>query len=103
MSFKRNMMILSAAALLSGAVPALARVEVGIDIGIPPPSPQVEVIPAAEPGMVWAPGYWAWQGGSHVWIAGHYMAARPGYGWVADHWEVRGERHHFEPGHWERR
>jgi len=102
MSFKRNILILSTVAMFAGAMPALARVEVGVDIGVPPPAPQVEVIPPAEPGMVWAPGYWAWRGGQHVWVGGHYIHERRGYHWVPDTWVQAGPRWHYAPGHWER-
>lgn len=96
-------LITSLVILAINAAPAMARVDLSVDIGVPPPAPQVEVVPAARPGFVWAPGYWSWDGGHHVWVAGHWMTERPGFVWVADRWEVRGERHHFEPGHWEHR
>src|SRR5206468_6316324 len=75
-------------------------------IEVAPPPPQVEVVPAPRPGYVWAPGYWAWEGGRHVWVAGRWIPVHRGYYWVPDRWvEYRGPRGphwHFEPGHWER-
>ncbi len=102
MSSKRNILLLSSIVLLGAAAPSMARVDVGIDIGVAPPPPQVEVVPPMDPGYIWAPGYWAWQGGVHVWIPGHRMQERAGYHWVPDHWDARGGSHHFEPGHWDR-
>ncbi|MGA2551748.1 MAG: hypothetical protein ABSF50_16490 [Burkholderiaceae bacterium] len=75
---------------------------VGIDIDVAPPPPRYEPVPAVPPGYVWAPGYWEWVHGTHVWRRGHLVAGRPGYHWVPDHWEDRGGRHHYEPGRWER-
>ena len=101
----RKIAVLVGSVLLLGAfsLPASARVDVGINIGVPPPPAQVEVVPVARPGYVWAPGYWAWgPGGQHVWVGGRYIVERPGYVWVGERWDRRGEFHHFEPGHWER-
>ncbi len=82
--------------------PAAAPAAVGIDITVAPPAPMVEVVPAPRPGFVWAPGYWAWRGNAHVWIAGRWIPARPGYYWVPDRWVLRGGYWHYHPGHWVR-
>jgi hypothetical protein len=75
-------------------------VSIGIDIGTPPPPPRVEVIPAPRPGLVWAPGYWAWDGYRHIWVEGRWVAERPGYAYTPGHWEQRGPRWYFEPEQW---
>ena len=31
-----------------------------IDVRVAPPPPRHEMVPAARPGYVWAPGYWDW-------------------------------------------
>ena len=102
--FKRIIMTLWTLAVLS--TPAVAGVNFNLNIDIAPPPPQVEVIPAPRPGYVWAPGYWAWQGGRHIWVAGCWVPVHRGYYWVPDRWvEYRGPRGphwHFEPGHWKR-
>ncbi len=74
-------LILTADTALSAvAIPAqAAHVLVGINIGVPPPPERVEVIPAARPGYVWAPGYWGWAHRRHVWYSGRWIAARHGY------------------------
>ncbi len=85
------------------AAPAWSQVSVNIGIGVPvaPPLPRVEVIPAApHPGYVWAPGYWAWHDGRHIWVRGRHIAPRPGYAWVSEHWEQRGPSHYFVQGQW---
>jgi len=86
-------------------VPALvtpAAAQVNISIGTPPPAPIYEVVPAPRAGYVWAPGFWRWEGGHHVWAKGHWMAERRGYSWVPDRWEhTNGSWHHAE-GHWNR-
>jgi hypothetical protein len=52
---------LCAAALTLAAVPGLGRV--GVVVGIAPPAPVVEAVPAPpSPGYVRQPGYWSWNG-----------------------------------------
>jgi WXXGXW repeat (2 copies) len=99
-SSKTILMTLCLAA--SSVATPLAFAGVGIDINIAPPAPRVEVIPAARPHYVWAPGYWDYRGREHVWVGGHYVRERPGYHWVPDRWEQRGPGWHRERGHWER-
>jgi hypothetical protein len=68
---------------------------------VPPPSPQVEVMPAAPgPDYVWAPGYWGWNGG-WVWIGGGWIVRpHPGAIWVGGHWAWRGRGYVWVGGHW---
>lgn len=94
-----------AALVVSGfiTVPAQARVEVGIDIGLSPPPPRVVVLPPPRHDSVWSPGYWAWDGRHHVWVEGRWIHARAGYRWIPERWDERDHRrYHFEPGHWEK-
>jgi hypothetical protein len=101
---KIEVLVLASALLLgTTALPAAARVNLAVDIGVPPPAPYYEAVPEARTGYDWAPGYWRWEGGEHVWVRGRWMEGRPGYAYVPERWEVRGGRHHFEPGRWERR
>ena len=56
--------VLAAALLIVMQTSSTARVYVGIA----PPVPIVEVVPAAPgPGYYWIPGYWIWDGGRYVW------------------------------------
>ena len=72
---KRIILLLSAALLLGAtALPAAARVDLNIDIGVPPPAPVYEAVPPPRVGFVWAPGYWGWgPDGRHVWIRGRWI------------------------------
>jgi hypothetical protein len=79
---------------------AFARVDVAVQIGVPPPAPVVEYVPAPRYGYVWAPGYWAWYGNRHVWVRGRYVIERPGYYWVADRWVSRGPYWRYQAGYW---
>lgn len=39
----------------------------------PPPAPLPEIRSGAETaGLVWAPGYWHWDGAGYVWVPGHW-------------------------------
>jgi len=78
---------------------ALAR---GVIIEIAPPPDRVEVVPVQRRGYTWAPGYWRWQRGQHVWVSGHTMRVRAGYAWTPDRWNDVGKRHEFKAGHWTR-
>ena len=74
-----------------------------VEITIAPPAPRVEVVPAPRPGFVWAPGYWDWRNGAHVWVGGRFITERRGYHWVPDRWEPHGGGHYRHiAGHWER-
>jgi hypothetical protein len=94
-------MLLAGASFLTASSAALARVDVSVVIGVPPPAVIVETAPAPRPGYVYAPGYWGWNGDRHVWIRGRPIAERPGYVWVAERWEPVGGRYRFVPGYWE--
>ncbi len=96
---------ISTPALVAPAVfsPAAAQasMSIGLTIGTPPPAPIYEAAPAPRAGFVWAPGFWQWEGGRHLWHAGYWMPERHGYHWVPDRWaQVHGGWHH-EVGHWD--
>src|ERR1041384_4392978 len=82
------------------AMPALAQINISINLGEAPPAPRYEVVPPPRSGYTWAPGYWQWQNERHVWSQGHWIQSRPGNYWVADRWDARDGRHYYEPGHW---
>ena len=73
-----------------------------ISVGIPPPAVIVEAEPKHHVGYVWIPGYWRWNGISHVWVKGHLVTNRRGYHYIPEHWIETNGRWVFHPGQWER-
>lgn len=72
---------------------------------VPPPPLRVEpIIVSPGPGNVWINGYWGYEGGRHVWHAGHYeRPPHPGAHYVAPRWERKGNRYAFREGHWNKK
>lgn len=83
---------------VAGAAAVSAQVTFSINVG--PPPLIFEPIPYMAPGYVWAPGYWAWNNDSHIWIRGRTIYQRPGYRWEPDRWEQRGSTFYRKPGSW---
>ena len=100
-TFKKTALCIAGASILSAVSLAQARVDVSVVIGVPPPAVVVETAPVIQPGYVYAPGYWGWDGHRHVWIRGRTIVERPGYAWVSDRWVSDGGRYRFVPGYWE--
>ena len=71
--YERKLLFVALLAATVVSTPAIARSEIYVNIG--PPPPVVEVVPAPRPGYVWAPGYWGWNGHKHVWAKGHWKRA----------------------------
>jgi len=67
----------------------------------PPPREEVQAVPSP-PGHIWVPGYWAWEGNTWTWVAGHWeqpperMAT-----WVPGQWVQRGDEWMWRAGHWQ--
>jgi len=102
---RRFLGTLFATALCLGvlASPALAQINISVDIGTPPPPPRHErVIEEVRPGWFWVPGFWYWEGHRHHWAKGHWERERPGRRWIPARWEDHDGRHHYEPPRWER-
>jgi hypothetical protein len=100
MTFNRRASGLLFSVLLIAGVAAQAQVSWSITIG--PPPPIYEAVPMLPQGYVWAPGYWAWNNDSHVWVRGRSIMQRPGYRWEPDRWEQRGNGYYRQPGNWAR-
>ncbi len=66
------------------------------------PPPVINEIRVAAPyaNAVWIPGYWHWNGFSHVWVAGHYSAPRAGWRWESDRWAQGPTGWYRVAGHW---
>lgn len=82
---------------------AQAGVNVNLEIGVPPPEPQYEPVPAARDGFVWIQGFWGWDGNRHVWHGGHWEHERRGYVYHPAQWDRGGDRWKFHEGYWEQR
>lgn len=103
MKSSRKALLLGLCMAASAVVtPAITMAGVVVDVDVAPPPVRVEEVPGPRPGYVWAPGYWEWRGGQHVWVGGRWMGERRGYHWVPDRWEQRGPHWHHNVGHWER-
>jgi len=103
MKMKSTLLGLCFATSIAAMPAASARVDVVVQVGVPPPAPIVEVVPAPRSGYVWVPGYYAWHGDRHIWIRGRYVVERPGYAWVPDRWVQSGSQWRQERGYWEPR
>ena len=97
----RKFILCSAFVLGAAAIPMASDAKVVV-VEVAPPAVRVETVPAARKGHYWAPGYWGWRGGKHVWVAGHFVRERPGHHWVPHRWEQREGRWHLHEGFWER-
>jgi hypothetical protein len=92
----RNL-LLSMALAASGS----AFAQVSFNVVAAPPPPEYERVPVVPPGYVWAPGYWAWNYDSHIWVRGRTMVQRAGYRWEPDRWEQRDGNYSRKVGRWE--
>ncbi|BDB24827.1 YXWGXW repeat-containing protein [Cupriavidus sp. P-10] len=98
--------ILLAAVLGSGlafSAASMAQVSVNIAIGVPPPAPMYEAIPAPRPGYVWMPGYWDWDDHhhKHAWKKGRWDRERPGYVYESPRWVQSRDGWVLVPGRWD--
>jgi hypothetical protein len=87
-----------------GSIATLSATPASADIyvRVGPPAPRHEVVPIVQPGWVWQPGYWNWNGHRYVWVRGHRVRAHRGAHWAPHHWIEDGGRWRMERGHWER-
>jgi len=101
---KRTHWLLAVCAVSStlGAFAPAESAAVSFSIEAAPPPPREEIVPAPRPGFVWAPGYWDWRHGHHVWVRGHYIRERHGMYWHPDRWVERDGRYVLERGRWDR-
>lgn len=90
------------ASSLGAALPAAAA-HVDLFVNVPPPAPVYEAVPAPRVGWVWAPGFWQWRHGRHVWIAGHWVRERRGYVYAPGAWVAREGHYYWHEPRWERR
>jgi len=77
-----------------------SALDLGIQVGGPPPPPRIEHRWARPyPNAVWIGGHNEWRGGRWVWVGGYYgYPPYPGAIWIDGHY-----RHgYWRPGHWSR-
>jgi len=99
----KKILIASLVATSFASVPMISSAQRStVVITQPPPPPREERIPEARRGFEWAPGFWAWRGGRHVWVAGHWVRERRGSHWVPERWVERNGHWEMIAGHWER-
>jgi WXXGXW repeat (2 copies) len=96
----RKRILVAALGLGAVAAPVASNAAVYVDVAVAPPPPQVEVVPAARVGYVWAPGYWRWNGYRYVWVGGRYIHARRGYHYASPVWVQVNGRWHYQEGGW---
>lgn len=99
---KRKLLLGALVASTLGFIPLQASADVGIYLDTAPPAPRYEVVPAPRHGYVWAPGFWDWRHGHHVWVRGHWIREHRGMYWHPDRWEQRDGRWVLERGGWHR-
>jgi hypothetical protein len=92
------------AALLLAALPVISQafVTVGVSISVaPPPLPVYDQPPIPEPGYMWAPGYWAWDGNDYYWVPGTWvLAPQPQLLWTPGYWGWTDGTYLWHEGYW---
>jgi hypothetical protein len=94
-----TMITLGAAAWMP--LPSMAQTGFNLVINSAPPPPRFETVPAPRRGYVWAPGYWNWDGGRHVWLGGHWEPERNGYQYRSHEWVRDGGGYRLSSGGWQ--
>jgi hypothetical protein len=90
--------------LMLCAVPTLsqAQVSVGLSVNIAPPVlPVYEQPPLPEPGYLWSPGYWAWDGSDYYWVPGTWVEPpSAGLLWTPGYWGWNDGVYAWNEGYW---
>jgi hypothetical protein len=89
--------------LLCGAPTfSAAGVDVSFTVNVAPPMlPVYEQPPLPEPGYLWTPGYWAWDGMDYFWVPGTWV--QPPVSdmlWTPGYWGWRDGFYGWNPGYW---
>ena len=88
--------------LLFVAVSLVAREKPVYFAPVPPPPALEEKrgLPP-EPGQFWIAGFWGYEGGRHVWHAGHWeKVPRPKARYIEPRWDRKGSQYVFYAGRW---
>jgi hypothetical protein len=89
--------------LLSYSYGAFAQVSIGISVGFGPPAiPVYEQPICPADGLLWTPGYWAYDaGGGYYWVPGTWVEApQVGFLWTPGYWGWGGAAFFFHEGYW---
>jgi hypothetical protein len=90
-------------ALLLSVISAFSYAQVVIRVGFaPPPMPVYEQPPCPEPGLLWTPGYWAYNpDNGYYWVPGTWVPApQPGLLWTPHYWGWENGQYIFHEGYW---
>ena len=91
-------------ALLVTLVPASSFAGVYISVSFAPPIlPVYEQPPCPEEGLMWVPGYWAYDQDGYYWVPGTWVPAPyEGALWTPPYWGWESGFYMFHPGYWGR-
>jgi hypothetical protein len=69
----------------------------------PPPAIEEHHGLAPGPGNIWIAGFWGYEGGRHVWHAGHWdKPPAANFHYVEPRWDRKGSQYAFREGHWQK-
>jgi hypothetical protein len=93
---------LAACAVAALAVPALGSAQIGISVEVaPPPLPVYEQPEIPAPGLLWAPGYWAYGPEGYFWVPGTWVEPpEPGLLWTPGYWGFANGAYLWNAGYW---
>jgi hypothetical protein len=89
-------------ALAVSLIPASSFGGVFISVNFAPPVLPVYVQPPCpEPGLLWVPGYWAYDQNGYYWVPGQWIyPPYEGALWTPPYWGWSGGLYVFHPGYW---
>jgi hypothetical protein len=91
-------------ALLLCATPTLSHAGVGLSVSVniaPPVLPVYVQPPLPEPGYIWSPGYWAWDGNDYYWVPGTWVEPPvSGVLWTPGYWGWQNGLYVWNAGYW---
>jgi hypothetical protein len=85
------------------STPSAAQFGIGISVRIGPPALPVYEQPLCPgPGMLWTPGYWAWDDDEgYYWVPGTWVEApQPGFLWTPGYWGWNNGLYAWNGGYW---
>ncbi len=90
--------------LMLCAAPILSRAAVDVNVSVnfaPPEIPVYEQPPLPDPGYLFVPGYWAWDGTDYYWVPGTWV--EPPVGgmlWTPGYWGYQDGFYAWNDGYW---